>query len=344
MHSQNLRMSLYSQRKLAILSGTIFCSLFTLFCFIASLLFGETTITIDALIDATIHYSSHDQVHSFLVEERLPRAVTALVVGASLAISGVLLQTLVKSPLASPSLISVNSGALVFSVIAVSVLTITLLEQVVMLASIGAVLALAAVYLLDHSSRSLTQPVKTLFSGLVLTVLALSITALLLITTNGSWDDIVFWLAGSVSQHSIKTVVPLLPLLVFAIGVTWLLTPYLNQLMENDTMDKPLGYSTTIIRLLIAICIAIFASISVVMAGFIGFVGLMIPYLIRKFAKPDFKWLLPISALLGASLLLAIDTASRYLSPAHTIPIGVGTALIGVPFVGYLIWRSRQKQ
>ncbi|WP_394251041.1 FecCD family ABC transporter permease [Vibrio profundi] len=335
-------MSLYSQRKLAILCGTIFCLLFMLFCFIASLLVGKTAISLDTLFDAIIHYSSSNQIHSFLLEERLPRAITALVVGASLASSGVLLQVLVKSPLASPSLISVNSGALVFSVIAVSVLTITLLEQVVMLACIGAVLALAAIYLLDRSSGSLSKPVKTLFTGLVLTVLALTITALLLITTNGSWEDVVFWLAGSVSQHSIQTVVPLLPLLVFAIGVTWLITPYLNQLMEADTMDKQLGYSTTIIRLLIAICIAIFASISVVMAGFIGFVGLMVPYLIRKLANPDFKWLLPISALLGASLLLAIDTASRYLSPAHTIPIGIGTALIGVPFVGYLIWRSRK--
>lgn len=333
-------MTSLTQRKLAIISGVVFCVFITLFSFLASLLLGQTTLSISALFESILQYQSSNWEHSLIVEERLPRAILALVVGASLAVSGTLLQALVRTPFASPNLISVNTSTVLFSVTAVSLFTITLPEHLVQIAAIGAVLSICLIYFLDAKSKTLNAPLKIMLSGLIITVLTIAITSLILLTTNGSLESAMFWLAGSISNYSFDYVLPLLPLLVFALGVTILLIPYINRIMDNDPMENKLELYTAIIKFLIAVCVAIFASISVVLAGLIGFVGLVVPYISHKFAGKDFRWVLPISALLGATLLLLLDTLSRVLNSDNPLPIGVITAVIGFPIALILILRT----
>ncbi|OAZ97071.1 FecCD family ABC transporter permease [Halomonas sp. G11] len=309
--------------------------------FIASLMSGPTDIPLAALLTSLSDYDPTQVAHIVLRTERLPRAVIAALVGASLAIAGALMQTLTRNPLASPGILGINAGAMFFVVVAVSLLPLHTPASYVWAALLGALVAAGLVVVLSRGRQGELPPLRVLLAGVAVTAMFVSFSQGLLILDQQSFESVLYWLAGSVAGRELSLVAPLLPLFGFALLLCGLLVRHANALMLGDDMVAGLGMRAGTIKLLLGLIVILLAGSSVALAGMIGFVGLIVPHMARGLFGVDHRWLVPACALLGASLLLLADIASRVLMPPQEIPVGVMTALIGTPFFIYLARRQQ---
>lgn len=308
--------------------------------FMASVMLGTTEIAWPTFFEALIHYDPSRVAHIILFTERLPRAVIATLVGASLAIAGTLMQTITRNPLASPSILGINAGAMFFVVIAVSLLPLHAPADYVWAALLGALVAACLVMLLSRGRHGELSPLRVVLAGVAVTAMFVSFSQGLLIIDRQSFESVLYWLAGSVSGRELSLVVPLLPLFGAALLLCALLIRHANALMLGDDMVKGLGMRAGTIKLLLGLVVILLAGSSVALTGMIGFVGLIVPHMARGIFGVDHRWLLPACALLGASLLLLADVASRFLMAPQDVPVGVMTALIGTPFFVHLARRK----
>ncbi|MDN3556644.1 FecCD family ABC transporter permease [Halomonas maura] len=309
--------------------------------FVASVMLGTTQIAPATFAQALVHYDPARVAHIIIRTERLPRAVIAALVGASLAIAGALMQTMTRNPLASPGILGINAGAMFFVVIAVSLLPLHTPADYVWAALLGALVAACLVVVLSRGRQGELSPLRVVLAGVAITAMFVSFSQGLLIIDRQSFESVLYWLAGSVSGRELSLVVPLLPLYGGALLLCALLVRHANALLLGDDMVKGLGMRAGTIKLLLGLAVILLAGSSVALAGMIGFVGLIVPHMARGIFGVDHRWLLPACALLGASLLLLADVASRFLMPPQDVPVGVMTALVGTPFFIYL---ARRKQ
>lgn len=309
--------------------------------FAASVMLGTTDIAPPTFVQALVQYDPTRVAHIIIVTERLPRAVIAALVGASLAIAGALMQTVTRNPLASPGILGINAGAMFFVVVAVSLLPLHTPAEYVWAALLGALVAACLVVMLSRGRQGELSSLRVVLAGVAVTAMFVSFSQGLLIVDQQSFESVLYWLAGSVSGRELSVVIPLLPLFGIALLLCILLVRHANALMLGDDMVKGLGMRAGTIKLLLGLVVILLAGSSVALAGMIGFVGLIVPHMARGLFGVDHRWLLPACALLGASLLLLADVASRFLMPPQDVPVGVMTALIGTPFFIYL---ARRKQ
>lgn len=314
----------------------VLCGLLLLVAFILSISFGQTSISLSSLVDAMFNYDASNVEHIIIHTDRLSRALTATLVGAGLAVSGCLVQVLTRNSLASPSLLGINSGALFFVVLGVSLFTLSDIHQLIGMAFLGAVVSATLVYILGAHGSSNGSPLKMILAGTAISALFLSCTQALLIVNNENMESVLFWLAGSVSNSELTLLSSIWPFFLVAALLTVFLTPHINILMLEEDVAKGLGQNVTVIKIFVAICAVVFAAGAVAIAGLIGFIGLIIPHISRRFFGVDQRWLLPANALLGGSLLLLADTLSRFIMSPQELPVGVMTALLGTPFFVYL--------
>ncbi|MDI4636939.1 MULTISPECIES: FecCD family ABC transporter permease [Halomonadaceae] len=309
--------------------------------FAASVMLGSTKIAPPTFAQALLHYDPSRVAHIIILKERLPRAVIAALVGASLAMAGVLMQTVTRNPLASPSILGINAGAMFFVVIAVSLLPLHTPAQYVWAALLGALVAAGLVVALSRGRQGELSSLRVVLAGVAITAMFVSFSQGLLIIDQQSFESVLYWLAGSVSGRELSLVVPLLPFFASALVLCVLLVRHANALLLDDDMVKGLGMPASAIKLLLGLAVILLAGSSVALAGMIGFVGLIVPHMARGLFGVDHRWLLPACALLGASLLLLADVASRFLMAPQDVPVGVMTALIGTPFFIYLARRTQ---
>lgn len=304
--------------------------------FVASLLLGKTEVSWTTLVLAFTNYDAGSIDQLIIRTERLSRAVIALIVGAAVSLAGTLMQALTRNPLASPDVFGINSGAILLIVLAVLVNPATSLFILSLYAIGGAVLATIIVYALGSLGRDGLTPIKLVLAGSAITALFASCTQALLVMNDTGLQDVLFWLAGSVSGRSLDNVIPLLPFMAAA-GIAALgMGRALNLLATGEDIAKGLGQKTLQVKLLLGGIIVVLAGGSVAMVGAVGFLGLFVPHLARGLAGNDYRWVLPFSAVLGAGLLLLADVAARLLIQPAEVPIGVMTAAIGVPFFIYV--------
>ncbi|EPC02211.1 hypothetical protein L861_16000 [Litchfieldella anticariensis FP35 = DSM 16096] len=309
---------------------------------LASLALGYTEIPLGTLVDAFFAYDPSSTQHLILRTERLSRAVIAAVVGASLAVAGALMQTLTRNALAAPSILGINAGAMFFLVVASTWFTLRAPLTFVWAAFLGAGVAALLVYLLGRQGQSGVSPVRVVLAGVAITALFVSFAQGLLIANQEQFESILFWLAGSVAGRGMEMVAPLLPLFLVAAILCAALTRQLNVLALDDEVVKGLGQRSGRVKLLAGAVVIVLAGGSVAVAGMIGFVGLIVPHMVRSLFGRDHRWVLPGCALLGAGLLLTADTLARFLMPPQEVPVGVMTALLGTPFFLYLARRRSQ--
>ncbi|MDR5867382.1 FecCD family ABC transporter permease [Halomonas koreensis] len=308
--------------------------------FTASLMLGSTPIAASTFAEALVDYDPSRATHIIIHTERLPRALLGALVGASLAIAGALMQTLTRNPLASPSILGINAGAMFFVVIAVSLLPLHAPAEIVWAALLGALVAACLVVTLSRGRQGELSPLRVVLAGVAVTAMFVSFSQGLLIIDRQSFEGVLYWLAGSVSGRELPLVMPLLPLFAAALLLCTLLVRHANALMLGDDMVQGLGLRAGTVKLLLGLVVILLAGGSVALAGMIGFVGLIVPHMARGIFGVDHRWLLPACALLGASLLLLADVSSRFLMPPQEVPVGVMTALIGTPFFIYLARRK----
>ncbi|MDP4530853.1 iron ABC transporter permease [Marinobacter salarius] len=322
--------------------GTLLCLGLLLAATVSSLIFGHIPVSLEMLINSLTDYDPGSLEHLVIHSERFSRTVTSVVVGAGLAIAGALMQTLTRNPLASPGILGINAGAMFFVVIGATLFSLTSPSQLVWAAFTGAATAAVLVYFLGQEAGRGVSPVRTVLAGVAVTALFVSFAQGLLILNQDRFESILFWLAGSVSGRELDAIVPLLPLFGGALILALLLSRQLNLLGLDDEVIRGLGLRVGQVRLLIGLVVIVLAGTSVAMAGLIGFVGLIVPHMARGLFGTDHRWLLPLSAIIGATLLLAADTLARLVIPPQEIPVGVMTALLGTPLFLHLARHVRK--
>ncbi|MBB1528391.1 iron ABC transporter permease [Pectobacterium carotovorum subsp. carotovorum] len=307
---------------------------------VASLMLGQTTISFGAVFNALFHYDPQQIDHILVLTTRLSRTVIAIVVGASLAVAGALMQALTRNPLASPGIFGINAGAMFAIVLLSSLFTFSSQIALAWTAYLGAAVAGVMVYVLGTLGNARSSHLRIVLSGAAISALFISFTQALLVINQDGLDSMLFWLAGSVSGRSLSMLLPLLPYFVIALLLALLLARHLNILVAGDEIAKGLGQRTALVRALSGLCVIGLAGGAVAIAGNIGFVGLIVPHIVRRVLSADHRWLLPGCAIFGATLLLLADVASRLLIVPQEVPVGAMTALLGAPFFIYLARRG----
>ena len=281
-----------------------------------------------------------------LLELRLPRIVMAILIGSALAVSGTCLQGMFKNPLATPDLIGITAGSTLFAAITIvlgssfkkyipEVLHYSILS---IGAFIGALIAMTFIYRIS-TSKGKTNVIIMLLSGVAITALTRAVTGFLTyLSTDEELRDLTFWEMGSLGAAS-WTKNGILAV-VIAVAYSFLITKgkALNAMMLGERDAQHLGIPVEKVKKRIVILTALMVGTSVAFAGTIGFVGLIIPYILRLIFKSNYHIILPLSAVLGSILLLTADTISRTLVAPSEIPIGILTAFMGAPiFIAILI-------
>jgi iron complex transport system permease protein len=301
----------------------------------ASIVYGYTDTTWKMAIEALTNFDGSNE-HIVIQSVRIPRAFIAAAVGASLAISGVLMQTVTKNPLASPDIFGVNTGAGVAVVIAVTVFSVGSLQLFTWLSFFGAAVAAISVYAIGSVGREGLTPMKLTLAGAAMTALFASFTQGILVLNEAALEQVLFWLAGSVAGRSLDNLIAVLPYLIGGWIISLIIATKMNVLSMGEDVAKGLGLNTALLKITIGIVVILLSGGAVAVAGPIGFIGIVVPHLTRSIVGIDHRWVIPFSGLLGGVLLLAADIASRYILMPQEVPVGVMTAIIGTPFFIYI--------
>lgn len=300
---------------------------------IAHLGLGARYIAPPTVVQALIAFDPHNFDHRVIISLRLLRLVAAIFTGGALGVAGALLQSVIRNPLGEPHILGLNAGA-ALAVVATTALGITVGDAAVsrpLIAATGAALLFSLVMLLCSAGRAGFTPMKVTLCGVALSAFSSSITAAILILDEQTLLSMRTWLAGDLAGLSWAQITPAAMAATAGLALAIGLAPALNMLALGDTLARGLGVSLARIRLLSLLAIALLCGAAVAIAGPVGFVGLVVPHMVRRLAGSDLRVVIPLSALGGAALLLLADIAARTLLSPQELATGVMTALVGAP-------------
>jgi iron complex transport system permease protein len=323
-------------------AGLFFAIILLLILMGFSIVYGYTNTTWKMAIDAFSAFDGSNE-HIIIQSVRLPRALIAAAVGASLAIAGVLLQTLTNNPLAAPEIFGINAGAGFAVVIAVSLFSLSNLQFFTWVSFLGAAISFIFVYIISSIGREGLTPMKLTLAGAAMSAMFSSMTQGFLVINETALEQVLFWLAGSVSGRKLETLLAVLPYLAAGWIFAMAIAGKMNVLSMGEDVAKGLGLKTGMLKLAAGIIVVLLSGGAVAVAGPIGFLGIVIPHLTRAVVGIDHRWVIPFSALFGGMLLLMADIASRYVIMPQEVPVGVMTAIIGTPFFVYIARRGFNK-
>ncbi len=305
--------------------------------FVAALASGSADVTFAETLQA-LRGVAPERIHSLVMELRLPRALTAFAVGGLLAVAGVLMQVLLRNPLAEPYILGSSGGAAVAALLA---MVLGMGSLVVDLSAFGgAMAATLLVFMIAHGTGSWT-PARLLLTGVVLAAgFSAATTLILALSPDQNLRGMLFWLMGDLSfAFEPARCLSLLGLMV-VIGTAT--ARHLDVLARGELQAAIVGLPVRSFRYLIFAAAALATALSVTTVGVIGFIGLVVPHLIRIIAGSNHRVVLPASALAGGTLLIIADTMARTIMAPRQLPVGALTAAIGVPLFLILMSRSRR--
>ena len=318
--------------------GLLFAALIAVVvaCFVFALALGSADIGFSDAMRA-LGGTGTDEVRTLIVQLRLPRALTAFSVGGLLAVAGVLMQVLLRNPLADPYILGTSGGAAVAALLA---MLLGLSSVIIDLAAFGGALAATVlVFSIAHGTGSWT-PTRLLLTGVVLAAgFSAATTLLLALSPEQQLRGMLFWLMGDLS-FAFEPARTLFLLLVLTIIAT-LVARHLNVLARGELQAAIVGLPVAGFRYLVFIASSLATAIAVTTVGVIGFVGLVVPHLMRIIAGSDHRVVVPASALAGGALLVVADTLARTIMAPRQLPVGALTAAIGVPLFLFLMSRSK---
>ncbi|MEO9338885.1 iron ABC transporter permease [Mesorhizobium sp. SB112] len=303
-----------------------------------SLTIGTTAIPLgDALRAIVSEGTSHQDLVISTI--RLPRVLAAIIVGSTLGVAGALMQAVTNNPLASPDLLGISAGA-AFAVV-LSIIFFDAQSPLVYLwfAFGGAAVAGVIVYVIASAGIAGVTPVKLALSGAVLSVFLGSVSASLLIFDMKAIDTIRLWSVGSLTGKEMAAVAAVAPFALAGVTATLLLAREVTTLSLGVDVAHAVGQNVLLWRLVSGAMVVLLAGSSVALAGPIGFVGLVVPHIVRLSVGIDYRWILPFCALSGALLVVMADGLQRGLTGID-VPVGVTLALVGAPF---FIWLARSR-
>lgn len=316
--------------------------------FFASLALGARDVPLRTVLDALPHVfsngealSANDLDRRVIVELRFPRTLLAIVVGAALGVAGALIQGHTRNPLADPGILGISAGAALAVVTAFAFFGVVAIVPTAIVAFVGAIGATLAVFALASIGKGTINPLTLVLGGAALTAVLGSITSALVLTDEMSLERMRFWTVGSVAGRDLSVFWGVLPFIAAGILAAFATGPALNVLNLGDDTATALGINTSVQRGMGMLIIAILAGVATAAAGPIGFIGLVIPHIARGLCGPDYRWVLPYSALCGSALLLLADIVGRIIARPGELQVGIVTAFVGAPFFIYLMYRRK---
>jgi len=278
-------------------------------------------------------------IRVIVVSLRLPRVVLAMLIGASLATAGALLQAVMRNPLADPGLIGVSAGA---GTAAITILLLfpALTMSLPLFAFLGAALACVLIY--SMAWKGGVDPIRLILTGVAVNAVLGGYNSMLQIMNSDNLASVLAFFNGNLSGRSWVHVNTMAAYAIFGLGLSLLCIKSANALQLGDEMCKNLGVRVNASRICLSAVSAFLAAATVSVVGMIGFVGLVVPRISRMLVGSDYKVLLPTSMLMGAAVLLFADTLGRSVVPGMEIPVGIVMAVLGGPFFLYML-RKRGK-
>ena len=276
---------------------------------------------------------------------RLPRVLLALLVGAALALSGCVMQGLFRNPLADPGLLGISSGAALavacWLVLPLSVPALLALYMPMLAAFIGSLAVMAVIFILSRAGDGSLS--RLLLVGIALNALSGALVGVLAwLSNDAQLRQLSLWGMGSLGQAEWPTLLVAASLIIPASITVWRMATRLNLLQLGDEEAHYLGVNVRAIQRLLLLCSAVLVAAAVAISGVIGFIGLVVPHLMRMWLGADHRGLIPGSLLAGAILLLIADTLARTVAAPAEMPVGLLTSLLGAPWFLWLIFRREK--
>ncbi|AVK47791.1 MAG: iron ABC transporter permease [Clostridium beijerinckii] len=301
-------------------------------CVVISLAFGSKNIGISQAINALLN-SDDTSFAALVVRERVPRTIFSIMAGASLGISGALMQSITRNPIADPSILGVNTGASLFVVIGIAFFNINSANEYIWIALVGAGITSIFVYTIASIGSGGMTPIKLALAGSATSAVLTSLVSVIILPRSEVIDAYRFWQVGSVSGATWESIDLMLPFLIIGLIISIISAPALDILALGDEVATGLGVNIGIIRIICAIAGVILCGATTAIAGPIGFVGLMIPHSIRLIFGSNLRGLVPMSAIGGAVLLTISDVLGRVIGSPGELQVGIITAFLGAPIL-----------
>lgn len=316
------------------------CMVLLILSVAASLSYGSRVVPL-AEVFASLFQGSSDSFNAIVVRERIPRTVFALMAGASLGVSGSLMQAITRNPIADPSILGVNTGASLFVVMGMAFLKIGSLHEYIFLALFGAGVTAVFVYTIGSMGYGGPTPIKLALAGAATSAALSSLVSAVILPRTDVMNAYRFWQVGSVGGATWAGIYAVLPFLVIGLLLSFLVTPSLDALALGDDLATGLGVRTGLIRISAAAAGVILCGATTAIAGPIGFVGLMVPHTMKLLLGPHLRLTIPFSAMGGGILLTLADVIGRLLGSPSELESGIVTAFIGAPILIYIAMKSK---
>lgn len=303
---------------------------------------GAKGLPLSTVWEALIHRDPAEFNHMIIWDLRLPRALIAMTVGAALSVAGALMQGVTRNPLAEPGILGLLAGASFAVVITTFFFGTQSIYWMPWLAAGGALAAALAVYLISFWAPGGPTPLTLTLAGVAITAFLSAIISVLHLLNQDNFDNLRVWLSGSLAGRDLSVLVVVGPWIAGALLVSFALARQITVLAMGDDVAKGLGVKTGKLKLQLLLVVVILSACSVALAGPLGFIGLVIPHVVRLFTGADYRWIVPYSALIGASYLLGIDVIARVAVAPQEISTGIITAMVGAPLFVHLV-RQRSR-
>ncbi|HCT13900.1 MAG TPA: iron ABC transporter permease [Corynebacterium nuruki] len=330
------------------IGGLVLLAALLVIGFVLSLAFGSRDIPMDVLIDrlkqlpgALGDDTVTDPDLQVIAQLRWPRTLLAIVVGAALGVAGALIQGHTRNPLADPGILGIASGASLAVVVSFAVFGVTGIFATSVWAFVGAVLATVAVFALASASGGTVNPMTLILGGAAMNAVLLAVISAFVLTDDNNLDRMRFWTVGSVAGRDMSIFWGVMPVIVIGLLLAFATGPQLNLLNLGDDVATSLGVNTRLARMLGMAVIALLAAAATAAAGPISFLGLLIPHLVRSLTGPDYRWILPYSALAGAVLLIYADVLGRVIARPGELEVGIVLAFVGAPLFIWMLARRK---
>ncbi|MDQ0193603.1 FecCD family ABC transporter permease [Paenibacillus wynnii] len=309
---------------------------------LASLAFGSRTIGWTQLMDGLLHpdVQSHE---ANVVRQRISRTIFSLMCGAALGVSGALMQSVTRNPIADPSILGVNTGAALFVVCGISFLNISTASQYIWLALLGAIITAIFVFGIGSMGSGGATPLKLVLAGAATSAALSSLVIAIMIPRTNVMDQFRFWQVGSVGSGNWSSISTFIPFLIVGILIALFTAPALNALALGDEVATGLGVRTGMIRLIAAFAGILLCGAATALAGPIGFIGLLATHVVRLVIGPDLRFVIPMSALSGAIILTISDIFGRLIGSPGELEVGIVTAFIGAPILILLTMKAKMR-
>ena len=327
--------TLSSSKKICMILTTVFVLCFTI---LISLRIGSIDVSFKELIDGMF---LNKQSNNFLIirDLRMPRVLSAVLIGGNLAVAGALLQTTMKNPLADPGIIGISSGASL-GAIAVMVIFTNLIKYKIIIAFIGGIIAACLVYLIGEDKGF--SPVRIILAGVCVNSILNALSSMATVFNSAGVSSIQTWLLGSLVNITWNDFKILALYTIVGIALCLLVIKSCDLMGLGDKTAQSLGLNVNRVRVMITFVAVFLTSISTGVGGVISFVGLVIPHICRFLIGSSHKFLIPFSYFMGGFLLLVADTVSRNIFRPYEIPVGLTMCLVGGPFFIYILRRSKR--